>query len=60
MTDTTIAKQQTLEEKLAAIELHLSEIRQDVSQIHQSIQDELDAFREREFWRDYGKTYQGE
>ena len=48
----------TLEEKLADIELHLKQIRQDVSQILRGVQDELDAFREREFWRDYGNSYQ--
>jgi hypothetical protein len=58
MQNTTDAKPQQLEEKLADIELHLKEIRQDVSQILRSVQDELDAFREREFWRDYGNSYQ--
>ena len=49
-----------LEEHLAAIESHLSDLRHDVSEILHLLQDELKAFREREFWRDYSETYHKE
>ena len=50
----------TLEEQLASIEEHVRELRHDVARILQTVQDELDASREREFWRDYGRNYQQE
>lgn len=49
-----------LEEHLATIDSHLKEIRHDVSDILGLLQDELKAFREREFWRDYRETYHQE
>ena len=49
-----------LEEKLASIESHLQDIRHNVAGILQSVQHELEAVREREFWRDYRETYQNE
>ena len=49
-----------LERDLATIDSHLKEIRQDVSEILHLLQDELKAFREREFWRDYSETYHQE
>jgi len=49
-----------LERDLATIDSHLKEIRQDVSEILHLLQDELKAFREREFWRDYRETYHQE
>ncbi len=49
-----------IEEHLASIENHVQEIRQDVSEILNLLQDELKAFREREFWRDYSETYHKE
>ena len=42
-----------LEEKLACIERHLQDIRHNVADILHSVQHELEAVREREFWRDY-------
>lgn len=50
----------TLEDKLEVIERHLHDIRHDVSGILQHVQHELDAMREREFWREYRETYQNE
>jgi len=49
-----------LEEKLASIERHLHDIRHDVAGILQNVQHELEAVREREFWREYRETYQNE
>jgi len=49
-----------LDNNLAHIEGHLKDIRQDVSEILRALQDELSAFREREFWRDYGDNYHQE
>ena len=49
-----------LEEKLESIDRHLQDIRHDVAVILNSVQDELQAMREREFWRDYRETYQNE
>lgn len=49
-----------LEVKLAEIERHLHDIRTDVSRILKALQDELEAFRQREFWRDYRETYHQE
>ena len=49
-----------LEQHLADIKDHLEDVRQDVSEIRRLLQDELKAFREREFWRDYGETYHQE
>lgn len=49
-----------LEQHLAEIEGHLKDVRQDVSEILHLLQDELKAFREREFWRDYSETYHQE
>ena len=58
MTTTTVNND--MEKQLASIESHLKEIRHDVSSILHALQDELQAFREREFWRDYGDTYHQE
>ena len=49
-----------MEQQLACIASNLKEIRHDVSAILRTLQDELDAFREREFWRDYGESYHQE
>lgn len=49
-----------LDNHLAQIEDHLKDIRHDVSEILRSLKDELCAFREREFWRDYGDNYHQE
>jgi hypothetical protein len=49
-----------LERQLTEIKGHLQVIRHDVSSILHALRDELDAFREREFWRDYGETFQKE
>jgi hypothetical protein len=49
-----------LEDKLEGIERHLQDIRHNVAEILQSVQHELEAVREREFWRDYRETYQNE
>lgn len=49
-----------LNNHLAYIEDHLKDIRQDVSEILRSLKDELSAFREREFWRDYSDNYHHE
>jgi hypothetical protein len=50
----------SLEEKLAEIDRHLLDIRDDVSRILKAIQIELEDFRQREFWRDYRDTYNQE
>ena len=49
-----------LEERYAEIERHLLEIRADVANILNTIQVELEDFRQREFWRDYRDTYHQE
>jgi hypothetical protein len=49
-----------LEQHLAEIESHLKDLRHDVSEILHLLQDELKAFREREFWRDYSETWHQE
>ena len=49
-----------LEEKLASIERHLQDIRHDVAELLQSVQHELEAVREREFWRNYRESNQEE
>ena len=49
-----------LEEKLVSIDQNLQDIRHDVAGILRSVQNELEAMREREFWRDYRETYQEE
>ena len=49
-----------LEEKLVSIDRNLQDIRHDVAGILRSGQNELEAMREREFWRDYRETYQEE
>ena len=49
-----------LEAKLADINRHLQDIQSDVSKILKSLQDELEAFRQREFWRDYRENYNEE
>jgi hypothetical protein len=49
-----------IDEQLASIASDLKDIRNDVSSILHSLQDELNAFREREFWRDYGESYHQE
>ncbi|VGO13883.1 hypothetical protein PDESU_02440 [Pontiella desulfatans] len=50
----------TLETKLAAMECHLCDIRADVSKILNMLRDELEQFREREFWQEYRETYNQE
>jgi len=50
----------TLAQRLAMIDGQLQELRHDVAEIQRGLQDELQAFREREFWRDYRDTYQQE
>jgi hypothetical protein len=57
---TAIPTSNNMEQQLAAIASDLKEIRNDVSAILHSLQDELDAFREREFWRDYSESYHQE
>ena len=49
-----------LEERLAEIERHLLEIREDVANMLNTIQIDLEDFRQREFWRDYRDTYHQE
>lgn len=49
-----------MEQHLAEIESHLKDLRHDVSEILHLLQDELKAFREREFWRDYSETWHQE
>ncbi len=49
-----------LEAKLAGIDQNLQEIRHDVAEILRCVQHELDAMREREFWKEYRDTYQEE
>ena len=49
-----------LEERLADIDRHLLEIREDVANILNTIRIELEDFRQREFWRDYRDTYHQE
>ncbi|VGO12687.1 hypothetical protein PDESU_01240 [Pontiella desulfatans] len=50
----------SLEDKLADIDRHLHDIRSDVSKILKTLQDELEHFREREFWQEYRETYNQE
>lgn len=59
MTPTT-ETDRDLEGKLESIDRHLQDIRQNVADILQNLQHELDAMREREFWRDYSRTYRDE
>jgi hypothetical protein len=49
-----------LEATLADIDRHLHDIRSDVSKILNILQDELEHFREREFWQEYRETYNQE
>ena len=49
-----------LEGKLADIDRHLHDIRSDVSKILKALQDELEAFRQREFWWEYRENYNQE
>ena len=49
-----------LNEQLEQINRYLEEIRDHLSEISTSLRDELEAFREREFWREYRETYQEE
>lgn len=49
-----------LEAKLEGIERHLQDIRCDVAELLQTVQHELEAVREREFWREYRENYQDE
>ena len=49
-----------MEARLESIERHLQDIRLDVAELLHSVQHELEAVREREFWRDYRETYQDE
>ena len=53
-------RNEDLEERLADIQHHLKEIRQDVSGILHAVLDELEAYREREFWRSYEDTFREE
>jgi len=57
---TTTPPSSDINEQLASIASDLKEIRSNVSAILRSLQDELDAFREREFWRDYSESYHQE
>lgn len=50
----------SLEEKLAAMECHLRDIRTDVSWILTAVRDEIEALRQRDFWQEYRETYQQE
>ena len=43
-----------IERRLEQIQEELKIIREDVSEIHDSMQDELRAFREREYWKGFG------
>ena len=43
-----------IERRLEQIQAELKIIREDVSEIHDSMQDELRAFREREYWKGFG------
>jgi hypothetical protein len=47
-----------LEDKLAAMEGLLRDIRTDVSWILTAVRDELEAIRQREFWQEPGSEYQ--
>lgn len=49
-----------LAELLSEANRTLREIHEEVSQILSSVRDELEALREREFWRDYAQFYQHE
>ena len=49
-----------MDHQIATIQDYIKDIRHDLSEIRRLIQDELEALREREFWRDYGQTYQQE
>ncbi|MBT3381177.1 MAG: hypothetical protein HN742_11185 [Lentisphaerae bacterium] len=49
-----------LEEQLSEMNRILRDIHEEVSQILSCVQDELEAFREREFWRDHAQFYQHE
>ena len=49
-----------VDDRIATIQDYLKDIRHDLSEIRRLIQDELEALREREFWRDYGQNYQQE
>ncbi len=49
-----------LNEQLEEMNQSLKEIRDHLSEISSSLRDELEAFREREFWRDYRETYHEE
>ena len=49
-----------METKLEVIERHLQDIRCDVAELLQTVQHELEAVREREFWREYRENYQDE
>ena len=55
-TDTKLEPNEQLEE----MNQSLKEIRDHLSEISSSLRDELEAFREREFWRDYRETYHEE
>ena len=49
-----------MEERLESIERHLQDIRLDVAELLHSVQHELEAVRERDFWRDYSETFKDE
>jgi len=59
MTKTTCENTE-LEAQIADIASCLEEIREDISRILRCIQDELEAFRVRQFWQEYGDSYQQE
>ena len=50
----------SLEDKLAAMEAYLRDIRTDVAWILTAVRDELEAIRQRDFWQEYRETYQQE
>lgn len=56
MTKTT-CENTDLEARIIEITTCLGEIREDISQILRCVQDELEAFRVREFWREHGDSY---
>ena len=51
---------ESLEDKLAAMECYLRDIRMDVSWILTAVRDEVEAIRQRDFWQEYRETYQQE
>ena len=53
-------RNEDIEERLADIQHELKEIRHDVSGILHAVLDELDAYREREFWKSYADSFREE